>query len=260
MGVRRELASALRKVDEELATATPDSPREDLADGIKIQIIQSGIFAAALRIVEFFDPSSTSSAPTPHPTDPLTPSSAPIPLTTADKDDPSFTHALSRTAFNRAWSDKTATHGLEALVSGPLALVAFPSLSPQHLAAVLRTLAPNASFPAPKRRANPTFHEPAVQSGLQKLLLLGARVEGRVFDDAGVRWVGGIQGGLDGLRSQLVGVLQSAGAALVGSLEGLGRGVYFALEGRRGMLEEEGKEKVKGEETSTAGSNVAKEG
>ncbi|KAF2094565.1 hypothetical protein NA57DRAFT_8744, partial [Rhizodiscina lignyota] len=241
MGIRRELASALRKVDEQLADEKPDAPREELADSIKIQIIQTGIFAAALRIVEFYNPSEVPSAPTAHPTDPATPTSASIPDITVAKDDPHFTHSLSRTAYNAARANRTARHDLEPLLSGPLALVAFPALSPAHLAAVLRTLAPNKQFAAPKRRANPTYHEPAVQAGLQKLMLLGARVEGRVFDDAGVRWVGGIEGGLDGLRAQLVALLQSCGAGVTSSLEGIGRSVYFTLEGRKGMLEEEGK-------------------
>lgn len=72
-------------------------------------------------------------------------------------------------------------------------------------------------------------------------MLLGARVEGRVFDGEGVRWVGGIEGGMGGLRSQLVGMLGSVGAGVTGALEGVGRGIYFTLEGRRRMLEEEQK-------------------
>ena len=77
-------------------------------------------------------------------------------------------------------------------------------------------------------------------------MLLGARVEGRVFDGEGVRWVGGIEGGMSGLRAQLVGMLGGIGAGVTGALEGVGRGLYFTLEGRRGMLEEE--QKPKGEE------------
>ena len=43
-------------------------------------------------------------------------------------------------------------------------------------------------FPAPKRKAQPSYFEPAVQGGLQKLMLLGARVEGKVFDQEGTKW------------------------------------------------------------------------
>lgn len=248
MGIRRELAAALRRVDEQLAAATPERRKEELADGIKLQIIQTGIFAAALRIVEFYDPSSQSatSTSTIHPTDPSTPTSAPISPAPLAKDDPAYTHSLSRTAYNAARASRTVRHGLEPLLSGPLAVVAFPTLSPAHLAAVLRTLAPDKQFAAPRRRVNPTYHEPVVQAGLAKLMLLGARMEGRVFDDTGVRWVGGIEGGLDGLRSQLIAVLESFGAGLTRTLEGLGRSVYFTLEGRKGMLEDE--TKGKGEE------------
>lgn len=78
-------------------------------------------------------------------------------------------------------------------------------------------------------------------------MLLGARVEGRVFDHEGARWVGGIEGGMDGLRGALVGVLgEVGGRALTGALEGVGRSLWVAVEGRRGMLEEEEKEKEKG--------------
>ncbi|KAG7006690.1 hypothetical protein G7Y79_00013g034620 [Physcia stellaris] len=74
-----------------------------------------------------------------------------------------------------------------------------PHHLPAHLSAALRILAPKApSFPAPTRRQNPGYYELATQAGLQKLMLLGARVEGRVFDGEGVRWVGGIEGGIGG--------------------------------------------------------------
>lgn len=67
----------------------------------------------------------------------------------------------------------------------------------------------------------------------------------------GARWVGAIEGGLDGLRGRLVGVLgQVGGAGLTGALEGVGRSLWVAVEGRRGMLveEEEGKGRSSGGE------------
>lgn len=88
---------------------------------------------------------------------------------------------------------------------------------------------------------NPAYHEPAVQNGLNKLLLLAARVEGKVFDNDGTKWVGGIEGGLDGLRGQLVAMLQGVGAGVTGALEAAGKTLYLTVEGRRGMLEEEEK-------------------
>ena len=73
------------------------------------------------------------------------------------------------------------------------------------------------------------------------MLLLGARVEGRVFDVEGAKWVGGIEGGLEGLRGQLVAMLQSIGGGVTNTLEGVGRSLYFTVEGRRGMLQDEEK-------------------
>lgn len=72
-------------------------------------------------------------------------------------------------------------------------------------------------------------------------MLLGARVEGRVFDNEGTRWVGGIEGGMEGLRGQLVRILGEVGAGVTGALEGMGRSLWVTVEGRRGMLEEEEK-------------------
>ena len=71
-------------------------------------------------------------------------------------------------------------------------------------------------------------------------MLLGVRVEGRVMDGDGARWVGGIDGGIDSLRAQVVAVLQGVGGGVVRSLDGMSRSVYWTLEGRRGMLEEQG--------------------
>ena len=74
-------------------------------------------------------------------------------------------------------------------------------------------------------------------------MLLAARVEGKVFDTEGAKWVGSIEGGIDGLRAQLVAMLTSVGADVTSTLEAVGRSLYFTVEGRRGMLEEEGKAK-----------------
>lgn len=64
-------------------------------------------------------------------------------------------------------------------------------------------------------------------------------MEGRVLDNEGARWVGGIEGGLDGLRGQLVALLSSVGQGVTGALEGLGRNLWITVDGRRRMLEEE---------------------
>lgn len=209
MSIRRELSTALAKVDADLST--------DLALSIKVQAIQTGIFESALLVAEYYDPSQQSAAGLP-------------------------VHYLSRNAHDTVKSHKF-THGLRPLLSGPLAVVTFPTASPEHMCAALSILSPKApTFSAPSRRSNPGYYEGSVQGGLQKLLLLGARVEGRVFDGEGVRWVGGLPG-MEGLRVQLVGTLGGVGAGVTEALEGVGRSLWFTMEGRRGMLEEEGTEK-----------------
>ncbi|KAE8452404.1 hypothetical protein EG329_001104 [Mollisiaceae sp. DMI_Dod_QoI] len=237
VGIRRELTKALRKVDEAGLAAGHTS--EPLADAIKIQIIQTGIFAAALRIVEFYKPDLQSGISKLDPTDPATPSSATIPL--YNPNGGGLTHTLSAAA-HEAVADTRTAHPLAPLLSGPLMLLTFPNVSPQHMKAALSILSPSApDFPAPTRRANPGWHDIGVQSGLQKLLLLGARVEGKVFDVDGTKWVGKIEGGLGGLRAQLVAMLQGAGAGITNTLESASRSLYFTVEGRRAMLEDEEK-------------------
>ncbi|KAI4276132.1 MAG: hypothetical protein LQ337_002713 [Flavoplaca oasis] len=242
MAVRRELATALQKLDDQSERST-FSPSK----GIKLQIIQSRIFSAALRIVEYWNP-TVSQPPTLNPQDPSTQSSmSGIPNATPLPVDPLVTHSLSRRARNAVISKKY-THPLSPLLSGPLAILTFPTVSPAHLKTALSILSPRApGFPAPLRRSNPGYHDPVTQAGLQKLLLLGARIEGRVFDTEGVRWVGGIEGGLEGMRGQLVGMLQGFGAGLTGALEGASRNLYLTMEGRKSMLEGEAKGEDDGE-------------
>ncbi|KAF2691297.1 hypothetical protein K458DRAFT_412599, partial [Lentithecium fluviatile CBS 122367] len=233
MGIRRELAIALDKVDAERAK----NGQPLFADQIKLQIIQTGIFASALRVVEFFNPVESTLDHAQHPTDPRTPTSVQITQTTNSPEDERFKHGLSKHAWDVA-SNRKLKIELEPLLSGPLAIVAFPAVSPQHLKTVLSILSPSPDFPAPRRKANPDLYEPAVQSGLQKMMLLGARVEGKVFDMEGTKWVGGIEGGIDGLRAQLVQMLQGVGGSLASALEGASRSLYFTVEGRRMDMEE----------------------
>ncbi|KAF1982912.1 hypothetical protein K402DRAFT_456947 [Aulographum hederae CBS 113979] len=301
MGIRRELNFALRKLDEEqvaketerierlkAAEAEQDSgnkkKRKDnetkvsaaplLADSIKLQVLQTGIFESALKIVEFYDPVAAQQSQNaqsrydkvqPHPTNPKTPTSTRVANVAQDPNDPMYDHSLSRAAYNIAREGEKAAKkaresgegpasaffDMEPLLSGPLAALPFPVVSPAHLAVCLSLLAPSPAFPAPKRKVNPGYHDPSVQGGVQKLMLLGARVEGKVFDQDGIKWVGGIEGGLDGLRASLVNMLQNIGGAnITNVLEGAVRSLYFSLEGRKGMLEEE--EKGGAEETPAA--------
>ncbi|KAL9063599.1 MAG: hypothetical protein Q9161_009392 [Pseudevernia consocians] len=235
MSIRRELQFALEKVDNDLST--------NLAPAIKIQAIQASIFQSALLVVEYYHPEQHRTARQPHPTDPSTQSSASLANDTPNAADPTLTHYLSRTAHSAAFPHKK-NHPLRPLLSGPLATISFPTVTPQHVRAALSILAPKApTFPAPTRRVNPGYHETSVQQGLQKLMLLGARVEGRVFDNEGIRWMGGIEGGMEGLRGQLVRILGEVGAGMTGALEGMGRSLWVTVEGRRGMLEEEEEKK-----------------
>lgn len=71
-----------------------------------------------------------------------------------------------------------------------------------------------------------------------------------MFDHENTRWVGGIDGGMEGLLGQLVGMLQGFGAEVTQVLEGQGKNLYFTLEGLRGMLDDEEQVgKVKGRKT-----------
>lgn len=237
MSIRRELAIALRKLDAQRA----NNGKETLADEVRMQVVQTNIFASALRIVEFFHPEKSSLEHAQHPTDPRTATSAQIPQTSNRVEDERFTHGLSRYAYEVANNRKLKLE-LEPLLSGPLAVVTFPTVSPEYLKVVLSILSPSKpDFPAPSRKANPDYYEPAVQTGLQKLMLLGARVEGKVFDVEGAKWVGGIGGGLDGLRAQLVHMLQGIGGSLTSALEGASKSLYFTVEARRMDMEEKEK-------------------
>ncbi|KAK2072416.1 hypothetical protein P8C59_006773 [Phyllachora maydis] len=150
------------------------------------------------------------------------------------------THQADKKA--EALGDESNYAQLAPLMVGPVALLTFPAVSPAHLAAALSILSPSPpQFPAPGRRKNPGYWDPATQNGLHKLLLIGGRIEGKVFDLDGVKWVGGIEGGVDGLRAQLVAMLQSSGVGLTNALESAGKNLWLTMESRRTMLEEESK-------------------
>jgi large subunit ribosomal protein L10 len=217
--IRRELINALRKVDAAEGTS--------FSDFVKLQVIQTGIFASALNVVEHFDAAAVGQR---------NPGKV-------------FTHGLSTVAYKAGKAgQKNSSSDLAPLLKGPLVLLTLPTVSPAYLKSALTILSPSEKFPAPKRRTNPTYHEPAVQSGLQKLMLLGARAEGRVFDQDGANWIGSIEGGLTGLRSQLVFLLQQFGMGVTSTLEAASKSLYFSLETRRSVLEEEENPNPKEEE------------
>jgi len=223
--VRRELRLALAAI-----SSNPDDAL--VTADVKLQIIRTRIFDVALKIVEFFDPSSVA------------------PVKSGSNKNRVYNHDLSKAAYKaiKSVSEEpekvadTAYGQLSPLMVGPLAVLTFPAVSPAHLAAALSILAPQApAFPAPSRKKSPGYYDPTVQNALQKLLLVGGRIEGKVFDVDGVRWVGGIEGGLDSLRAQLVYLLQSAGLGLTSALEGASTSLWLTMESRRSVLEEESK-------------------
>lgn len=224
--MRRELKFSLEAV---APAPTPEAPAipDLVAPHVKLQVVRTSMFRQALKLIEFYDPAAVKSVP----------------------GQKTYTHDLSMAAYEavKAAEGKPAPPNslftqLEPLLVGPLALLTFPAVSPQHLAAALRILAPSPpAFPAPTRRKNPGYHDAVAQGGLQKLMLIGGRIEDKAFDMEGVRWVGGIEGGVDGLRAQLVSLLQGAGLGLTSALEGTGKSLWVTMESRRTMLEEEGK-------------------
>ncbi|KAL1988239.1 hypothetical protein VTN96DRAFT_214 [Rasamsonia emersonii] len=235
VAIRRELSLALQKVDEQLASEGRRLP--PLAPHIKLQIIQTRIFEVALRIVEYFRPDKEELEAKRRTAE----QTSEIPSRFDPRDDPTLTHDLSR-AVHDAVMYKKGKHELSTLLVGPIAVLSFPNVSPEHLKAALSVLAPKATgFPVPSRKTNPGWHEQTVQDGLQKLMLLAARVDGKVFDLDETKWVGSIEGGIDGLRAQLVAALQSISASVTSTLEGASKSLYLTLESRRSVLEEEQK-------------------
>jgi large subunit ribosomal protein L10 len=238
--VRRELRVALREV------AAPGTDSEAISNKTQFQILKTRMFDVALRTVEFYDPSKVK---------PTTVSSI-----TGAKVQVVHNHDLSEAAWQavkdatKAGAPETSTYAqLSPLLVGPLAALTLPAVSPQHLAAALKVLSPSPpKFPAPTRKKYPGYYDMHMQNGLQKLMLIGGRIEDKAFDLEGVKWVGGIENGLDGLRAQVIHLLQSAGMGLTSTLEGAGKSLWLTMESRRSVLEEEqngGKEAEKKEES-----------
>lgn len=223
--VRRELGKALAAVP--LPNAAPGENPVDIAPLVQLQVLRTNMLDVALKIVEFYNPEVAAAA-----------------STTARSTRGPLVHDLSEAAYQAVKDTKipedSAYAQIQPLLVGPISALVMPAVSPAHVAAALSILAPvPGKIPAPTRRKNPGYHDPTCQSGLAKLLLVGGRIEGKVFDQAGVNWVGGIEGGMDGLRAQLVGILQGAGLGITTTLEGGSKSLWLALEGRKGQLEDE---------------------
>lgn len=249
LALRRELTRALRMVDKNCAAsavaaaaaaATTTKVKTDITSGgndssnnlfdiealaplIKIQTVQTGIFAAALRVVDYFK------------IDPITLNQNILDTSCSGF---KFTHTLSKAA-NRVAKKNKAIHDLSPLLSGPICVLYFPTVSPQHLKEAISILSPSLpDFPAPRKKSNPGWFDPAVQEAVQKLVLLGARIEKKTFDIDGIKMIGRIEGGLQGLQGQLLSLLQNIGITLTSSLESGSKNLYFTLETRRSQLED----------------------
>ncbi|KAG5925444.1 hypothetical protein E4U42_004283 [Claviceps africana] len=225
--VRRELKKALEAVPQPVGM---DSLGSHLLSQMQLQVVRTNMLSVALKIVEFHRPGG-----------PTTPRIAEWSGAGAP------THDLSDVAYKAARNAKispdSAYAQLEPLLVGPLAALILPTVSPTHLAAALSVLAPvSGKFQAPTRKKSPGYHDPICQNGLAKLLLVGGRIEGKIFDQSGLHWVGSINGGMEGLRSQLVGILQGAGLEIAMSLERGSRSLWLALDGRRFQLDNQDKE------------------
>ncbi|CAM1507388.1 Fc.00g070290.m01.CDS01 [Cosmosporella sp. VM-42] len=225
--VRRELKKALAAVPP--PNAVPGTEPVDITPLVQLQVLRTNMLDVALKIVEFYNPEAAALSK-------ATPRSSRGPLI----------HDLSEVAYQAVKDAEippdSAYAQIQPLLVGPLAALVLPSVSPAHVAAALSVLAPvPGQFPAPTRKKNPGYHDPICQNGLSKLLLVGGRVDGKIFDQAGINWVGGIQGGMDGLRAQLVGILHGAGLGITNALEAGSKSLWLSLEGRKGQLEDEAK-------------------
>lgn len=225
--VRRELKKVLLEVPS--PNAAPGTEPLDITPLVQLQVLRTNMLSVAMKIVEFYNPEVAAASA----------------KTTRTARGPVI-HDLSEAAYEAVKNAEVPADSsfaqIEPLLVGPLAALVLPAVSPAHVAAALSVLAPvPGQFPAPTRKKSPGFHDPICQNGLAKLLLVGGRIENKIFDKAGVNWVGGIQGGMDGLRAQLVGILQGAGLGITTALEGGSKSLWLALEGRKTQLEEENK-------------------
>lgn len=190
-----------------------------IADGIKINVLRGAIFDAAIRVADYYDPKMPSE------------------------------HGTSKEAY--AITTKKNKHSLAPIIAGPIGAVSFPKVSPEHLKVVLDVMFPDG-------RAIKGM-DPLALTGIQKLYLLAARVDGHAAGQIGkaetldrekVKWVSTLPGE-DGIRGELVAILQSVGGgALVQSLQSIGVNVVRTVDAHRKVLS--GELEPKGEEAAEA--------
>jgi large subunit ribosomal protein L10 len=234
LSIRRELTYRLSSVPAPAGCGVSDN---DFNRAVRLQVLRTSMLRHSLKIHEFFDPVKAAADPA------IERSSFHGPLVH------DLSHAARRAVKDAEERELTknpdsAYARLSPLLIGPLAALTIPAVSPAHLAAALSVLAPvPGKFPAPLRRKRPEYWNLPVQMGLQKLLLIGGRIETRVMDTDSIGWVAGIEGGVDSIRAEIVHLLNNAGLGLVNTIDSSTRNLWFTLESRRTMLEDESKPK-----------------
>jgi ribosomal protein L10 len=137
-------------------------------------------------------------------------------------------HAIFGAAVKSAQPRATP---LLSSVEGPAAVLAFPTLDPPQLKAVLRTIERAILKAQPGAPPGPA------------LKVIGAYVDGRVLYPKGVKDLSTLPT-LDSLRAQLVGLLSAPAAQIAGVLDqARGGRLSRTLEGLRASLEENAAEK-----------------
>jgi large subunit ribosomal protein L10 len=179
---------------------------DPIADGIKVVVLRGAVFSSAMRVAEYYDANNGQQ------------------------------HGTSKEAYEL--TKRRTKHPLAPLFSGPVGIVTFSVFSPIHLKTVVELM-----FPEGRSIKG---MDPAAVSGLQKLVLLAARVDGhvatdklgsgRVLDGSMVRWASGLPG-FEALRGQLVAMLQSVGGAeLARALEAIPVSVVRTVDAHRKVL------------------------
>lgn len=128
-----------------------------------------------------------------------------------------FTHGLLRRTREIAGKEKHKLN-LGAIVSSPLAIVVFADIAPQYNETVLSLLP--LSKPAFWHRACST------RQFLQSIIL-GASAECKVYNASKMFGFGGVGSEIDGLRAQLIHMLQGAGGSLTSPFECTSNGLVL---------------------------------
>ncbi|KAK6335496.1 hypothetical protein TWF696_002270 [Orbilia brochopaga] len=213
VSIRRDLRTAMANVDAMVAASRPPpGPTEDgtvpsqprpVGEQVKMTILNTTVFSAALRSAEYL------------------PKDAEVRSSSSPE---AYTMTMQY----------TDAHPLSSVLVGPTGVIQFPEVSPPHLLGVLNLL-----FPEKYTFRKGT--DPAFISGVQKLVLLGAKVDkvgGTTIDTDSLKHITTL-GDLTTLQGQLLGVMQSAGGSLISTLQSPARGLWFVMDGRRKMLDPE---------------------